>query len=244
MNGTLLVSRFINSFPLIIKFFETLDFKDVSATNEEIDSLIMLINKIKPSKIIIDSDFYSVATPLMVGRILKVFPKLYIAAVSICAYPDKKAVWFIWHGARSYVNFMDGDEEFLRGMTKIREGEDYISSGVQKRMDEFPDWPDTPLKVTKNQKEVLTILYNGFSLEGIMKNMHVCKRTAEYYIEKLKAVFNADTRDELVAIAFHSDMVTKEDLHFKDTSGNVPVLPAWAEMEKDMARGREGGMSR
>jgi hypothetical protein len=66
----------------------------------------------------------------MTGQMLKRFPKLNIAAVSLGEFPDYLAAWFYFHGVKSYINWWDGYEEFYKGLEIVRQGGAYISPAV------------------------------------------------------------------------------------------------------------------
>jgi hypothetical protein len=71
----------------------------------------------------------------MTGKLVKRFPKLRIAAFSLGEFPDDLAMWFIFRGMKSYLNFRDGIEEFDKGFRTIQRGDDYCSPGVLERID-------------------------------------------------------------------------------------------------------------
>jgi hypothetical protein len=104
---------------------------NVEVTGEERDSLHFVINEKRPRLVLIESFFYQAATPFMMGELLKRFPNLSIAAVSVYEYPDSLAAWFIFYGVRSYINLWEGFEEFQKGMQVVRRGESYISPKVK-----------------------------------------------------------------------------------------------------------------
>jgi len=147
--GVLLVSRYANLLPFYKSFFEELGFMDVHATDKDKDGLNMLINELKPRSIFIDSNFYSIGTPYMVGLLHEMFPGIYITAVNTGDFSENMAVWFIFHGANSYVSLPDGVEELKNGLKRIRNDEDYISPGVKRIIDGLDEWPDCNLKATR-----------------------------------------------------------------------------------------------
>jgi hypothetical protein len=102
--GTLIVSRATKLFPYYQRRLLELGFNDVEATGEEKDSLNSVINEKNPRLMLVESGFYHAGTPYMMGRLLKLFPKLNIAAVSIGEYPDDLAAWFIFYRVKSYVS--------------------------------------------------------------------------------------------------------------------------------------------
>jgi hypothetical protein len=106
--GTLIVSRAKKLFPWYQKRLLEFGFNDVEATGEERDSLNMVINEVKPRLVMVDSGFYHAGTPYVTGQMLKRFPKLNIAAVSMGEFPDILGAWFYFHGVKSYVNFLGG----------------------------------------------------------------------------------------------------------------------------------------
>jgi len=115
--GTLMVSRAVNLHPLIKKRLEALGFENVTITGADYDGLNMVIRDIKPRLMLIGSAFYDCSTPYMMKELLKIFPKLNIAALSVLnSYTARRAVDFIFNGVRSYLNILEGFEEFHRGL--------------------------------------------------------------------------------------------------------------------------------
>jgi DNA-binding NarL/FixJ family response regulator len=174
---TLIVSRAVKLFPHYKKCLEEFGFKNVEITGEEKDSLNMVINELEPRFVLIESAFYQAATPLMMGQILKRFPKLNIAAISAYEYPDSIAAWFIFRGVKSYLNLLEGHEEFHHGLRMVLEGMEYISPQVKQMIDLFPEWPNTKNKATARLMEILVLLCNGFTAESIGKELHLSRKT-------------------------------------------------------------------
>jgi hypothetical protein len=138
-NAVLLISRYTNLLPFYKSFFEGLGFSDVHTTDKDKDGLNMLINELKPRRIFIASNFYSIATPYMVGLLHEMFPKINITAVTTDDFPNNMAAWFLFHEAKSYVNLLDSIEELKNGLKHIRGGENYVSPSVQRIIDGLED---------------------------------------------------------------------------------------------------------
>jgi DNA-binding NarL/FixJ family response regulator len=223
-------------FPHYKKRFEELGFKDVEVTGEEKDSLNMVINELKPRLVFIGSGFYQAGTPYMMGQILKRFPKLNITAVSTGEFPDELAVWFIWRGVKSYVNLLDGLDEFHFGLQEIRQGRPYIAPNVRLLMDDFPEWPDTLNKVTRRRMEVLILICNGFKPESIGATLHISRSAVNYHLNDLYNTFHAGDREELIRTAFALKLVTDKDLVFFDRKKSIGPLPEWAAVKLKMGR--------
>jgi DNA-binding NarL/FixJ family response regulator len=229
--GTLLVSRAKKLFPYYQKRFLELGFKDVEATGEEKDSLNMVINEMKPHLVLVESGFYHAGTPYMMGRLLKLFPKLNIAAISIGEFPDDLAVWFYFHGVKSYVNLWEGYEEFHKGLQIVRQGGAYISPKVQKLIDEFPEWPDTDDKDTKRLMEVLILLCRGFVPDDIGASLQISRNTVNYHLKKLYRMFHVKNREGMVGMAWELGLVTANDTCFYNRKDTIEPLPDWAKIK-------------
>jgi DNA-binding NarL/FixJ family response regulator len=228
------VSRAIKLFPYYKKRLEDLGFRDVEATGEEKDSLNMVINELKPRLVLVGSGFYQAGTPGMMGQLLKWFPKLNIAAVSLYEYPAGIAAWFIFHGIRSYLDLWEGYEEFHRGLRMVREGREYISPGVQKAIDLFSEWPKTSNRMTARLMDVLILLCNGFAAESIGRILQLSRKTVYNDMDRLYETLNVSCRDELVAKAWALRLVTEKDMRFLDRRKEV-ALPEWAEAKRKMS---------
>jgi DNA-binding NarL/FixJ family response regulator len=225
--GTLIVSRAVKLFPFYKRRLEELGFKDVEATGEEKDSLHMVINEKKPRLVLVGSGFYHAGTPYMMGQILKRFPKLNIAAVSLGEFPDDLAAWFYFHGVKSYVNLWEGHEEFHKGLQIVRQGGEYISPQAQKVIDQFSEWPDTEEEDTKRMMEVLILLCKGFLPKDIGASLQVSRNTVTYHLKRLYRMFHVNNREGMVAMAWELDLVTKKDV-FYERGQDIGPLPVWA----------------
>jgi DNA-binding NarL/FixJ family response regulator len=234
--GTLLVSRAIKLFPYYRQKLLALGFQDVEVTGEEKDSLNMVINDLKPRLVLVESAFYQAGTPFMMGRLLKRFPKLNIAAVSLAEFPDSLAAWFIFHNVKSYLNLWEGYEEFSRGLEIIREGGVYISPRVRDVIDLFPEWPETNGEATARLMEVLVLLCNGFTAESIGKELHLSRKTVYNHMKRLYNTFDVQCRDEMVAKAWAFHLVTENDIRFLDRRQEAAPLPEWAAAKQKIDR--------
>jgi DNA-binding NarL/FixJ family response regulator len=232
----LIVSRAKKLLPWYQERLLELGFNDVEATGEEKDSLNFVIDEKKPHLVMVDSGFYHAGTPYMTGQLLQRFPKLNIAAVSMGEFPDYLAVWFIWRGVKSYLNFWEGPEEFQQGLNEIRRGRPYISPDVQRLMDEFGEWPETSSKVTRRQMEVLILVCNGFIAESIGKTLYVSRSAVNWHLDKLYKIFHVNGREALIRAAFALKLVTDKDLIFYDREKKIEGLPDWAAVRKKLNR--------
>jgi DNA-binding NarL/FixJ family response regulator len=210
----------------------------VEATGEEKDSLNFVINDAKPRLVLVGSKFYQGCTPYMMGQVLARFPGLNIAAVSTEEFPGSIAVWFIFHGVRSYLDLRgEGYEEFHRGLRMVREGGEYISPKVRKLINLFSEWPETGNRMTARLKDVLVLLCNGFAAGSIGKELQLSRKSVYNDLDRLYEVFHVASRDEMVAKAWELGLVTEQDMRFLDRRKETAV-PEWAAAGRRV-RGRE-----
>jgi DNA-binding NarL/FixJ family response regulator len=208
----------------------------VEVTEEEKDSLNMVINEVKPRLVLMDSGFHHAGTPYMAGQILKRFPKLNIAAISAYEFPDSIAAWFIFYGIKSYLNLWEGMEEFCKGLQIVRQGGEYISPQLQKHIDLLSEWPKTNIEATMRLMEVLVLLCNGFTAESIGKELHLSRKTVYNDLDRLCAAFCVRNRYELVAKAWELQLVTEKDMRFLDRRMEPAPLPDWAAAKQKLGR--------
>ena len=229
--GTLIVSRAVNLFPDIKKFYEEKGFKKVTVTDSEKDGLNRLISELDPELLIMDSKFYQAGTPYMMGEIKKVFPKLNTAAVSGEGYPLFLAVYFVWYGVKSYLDLWDGRKEFEKGLQIIRAGDEYRSPKLKAIIDAIEE-PDMKDKLTIRLMECLIMLCCGFKNIRIGEYLHISKKTVECHLQNLYNIFNVNSREEMVSMAWRLGLITKDDMQFYDDRIIKIPLPRWAETKK------------
>jgi len=232
MGGVLALSRAVELHTEYKARLEAFGFEDVTVTDKENDALNTVICNKKPSLVMIDSWFYRDGTPYRIGEMIKLFPKLNIAVVSVHDFPLSRAPWFIWEGAKSYLSLWEGYKEFQLGLRFVREGKQYISPKVQKLIDHCEEYPDTTRnKMTKRQKECLVMLCCGCSIEQIAEALYVSRKTVYNHLNSLYSVFHAGSRAEMVALAWEMGLITTKDIRLYNKKKERLPLPEWAAMK-------------
>jgi DNA-binding NarL/FixJ family response regulator len=213
--GTLLLSREKELYPHFRKRFKELGFSGFEVTGEERDSLNLVIGEMKPALILVGSGFYKCSTPYMMGRLLKKYPRLNIAAVSVfCKIPADLAMWFIINGVKSYVNLFEGFEEFYRGLDRVRRGGEYISPKVMKRIEMRKEMPERAGSLTARHVEVMRLLSNGFTGVEIADTLNISKRTLDKHKSDLYTRLNVRNENELIRAAQYLGYINPEELVF------------------------------
>jgi DNA-binding NarL/FixJ family response regulator len=232
----LLVSRHTKLLPLYKSFFESMGFSDVHVTDRDKDGLNMLVNDMKPRRIFIDACHYSIGTPYMVGLLHEMFPKIKITAAAREEYPDELAAWLVFHGADSYINLLDGIDEFKNGIMRIVNGENYYSPVINDFIYSLDEWPDCKSKVSRRQREVLLMICNGYSKERIGNELQISDFTVHYHTKELMKIFHVHTKIDLIKTAICLDIVNKNCLCFHENRELIASLPDWAKTQRKMNR--------
>jgi len=224
--GTLFISRATAIFSWLESAFSDSGFRDVTVSSLDRDALAFQLNDRKPSNVFISSEFYSGVTPYMVGGLLVRFPKLKISVVNFGNFPDSLAVRFIFHGAKSYLDFNDGVGEFRKGLKIIQSGQDYYSPGVDRQYKTFDEKPNLAREATNREWQVLFLACNGFKDDQIVANLEICRRTVDTHISNLYRIFDVSKREDLLRKALCMGWVKKEHLCFHGTEINIPQHPS------------------
>jgi DNA-binding NarL/FixJ family response regulator len=224
--GTLHLSREKALYPCFRKRLPELGFTNYEITGEERDSLNSVINDLKPRLILVDSDFYECSTPFMMRQLLKTFPKLNIAAVStFCKIPADLAMWFIISGVKSYINFFEAPDEFYHGLSKVRDGQEYVSSTVIERIEMRREMPEPAGNITPRHLEIIRLLCNGFTGREICKVLAISDQTLYDHKKKIYTFLNIRNENELIRVALFHGWIKLDELHFYGGEYKLHPLP-------------------
>lgn len=212
--GTLMVSRAVHLHEHYKHRLEKLGFKDVTMTAADKDGLNMFINEIKPRLIIMGAGFYYSATPYMISRLLRQFPNINFATVSISEYPADLAMGFIINGVNSYVSYWDGADQFYRGLDCVRDGKMFISHSVQERIELRRELPEAAGNLTQREIEVVRLLCNGFKSTEIGDVLHISEPTVNNHKSAIYLKLNVRNENEIIRAALITEIVKLEELIF------------------------------
>jgi len=213
-NGTLLISRAVNLHEHYQMRLEALGFNDVNITAADKDALIMLINDIKPHLIIMGAGFYYSATPYMISRLLRLFPDIEFATVSLTEYPADLAMGFIINGVNSYVSYWDGVEQFYYGLNCIRDGKMFISNSVKERIGMRHECPKAAGNLTDRELEVVRLLCNGFKSTEIGYVLHISEPTVNNHKTAIYSKLKVRNENEIIRMALLTEIVKPNELIF------------------------------
>ena len=212
--GTLIVCRYKKIHDELKEQAEQFGFRDVFCTDYDRDALNEIIYKRKPELILMDANFYSRSTPYMMKELLKIFPEQKIVVVNIFEFPDDLAIWFFYYGIKSYVNKLEGREEFIKGMREIKNGKNYIAPAVIERINLRSIEPEIFKKITGRMLEVTGLICCGYKEEEISYVLNITTKTVEGLKTKVKKILNVRNNVEIALAANRTGLVNSDDCNF------------------------------
>jgi DNA-binding NarL/FixJ family response regulator len=210
---TLLACKDEDMYSFLQKCLKENWFRDVTFTNKDGKELEAIINKRKPTLFLLDSRHSLGCTPFMMGELKKKFAWLNIAVFSISYYAPDLARWFINNGAKYYVSFYDGIDEFYKGLNHIRNGKDYISPKVNKCRDKREEQPNAARGLTKASKEVARCVCSGFFTKETKDILKISVMTINNHKREIFKNLNARNGVELLLRVLTLGIFTLEELN-------------------------------
>ena len=223
--GTLVVSRDTKNFSHYKTELEKIRFPEVTCTCAEKDALNSIIREMDPSLVIINARYYQRATPFMMGRLLKMFPKLNIAAVSLDDYPPELAMYFIRNGVKSYAAYYDGIHELKNAITDIRDGRKYVSPDVMKCMKKRDEEIEPASEMNDYYKLIILFTCDGWKDEEIGDLLGVTRRTISTHKSEIYRSLNVRNENELIKIAKELGFIEQQGTSFFPKDFVVTPLP-------------------
>ena len=230
-----MISRAINLFAHYKKRLEEFGFKNVVITDLERDALYSLIRDSMPKFLLIDSDYKKGDTPFWITELRKMpgFKKINIVVVSLADYPADLAMYCIVNGARSYVNYMDGTEEFKKGMKEILKGEDYVSPVVRERQDKRNGMSiSTTGHITDGQIRLIKAASNGWTNAEIAKTLEVSESNVEVRKSEVYTAMNVRNGIEMTVKAMRMGITSLDEIVFYGGDYQLKPLPKKAKKRK------------
>jgi DNA-binding NarL/FixJ family response regulator len=212
--GTLVLSREVNLHSDLKAGLEALGYREVTVSTADREALNRLINELKPRLVLVSCDYYGCSTPFMIGRLLKLFPDLKIAAVSIGSYPNRLAVRLIDNGVKSCVCLADGVKQFVDGLKCIRDGGEFVSYSVQETIMALDDLPDKSGELTGRETEVVRLTCKGKTDAEIAKTLQISINTVYNHKTRAKRKLDVRNGEELVGVAQHLGIIDLDELYY------------------------------
>jgi len=220
--NTLILSREKNLHPFYVEKLKLKGFRDLIITDVDKDGLYNLIREINPSHVMVEASFYECCTPYMMSELLNVFPELNISAVNVFKYPDNLAKSFITNGVKSYVNILEGIDEFYIGLDKIKNGKNYISPNVKYILDLLPYLPAPAYSLTPKQIEITKLLCCGFKEKEIADILFISRTTIHKHKKEIYAILNISSNPHrLIRTALKLEIVKQDELYFNPANFEI-----------------------
>jgi DNA-binding NarL/FixJ family response regulator len=225
VGGTLLVGKAKKTHPFYKQKLEEFGFAKVATTDAESDGLNSIIREMRPELMIIEARFYDNATAYMMGDLLRIFPKLNIAAVSLDRYSEELGMSLIKNGVKSYISWADGIDEFKKGMEAIRDGKCYVSAGVLERIELRSADVEPAKRLAKRQKEVSRLTCSGYTEYETADTLHISRTTVVKHKTNIFRNMNVRNSVELVLRVLEAKIFTLDELVFCHKNFVISPLP-------------------
>jgi two-component system invasion response regulator UvrY len=204
---------------------EALGFSNVTMTELEKDALDSLIRNLKPNLLLMDARFYECCTPFLMGQLKHNFPQINMAAVSLGKYPDDLAMYFILNGVKSYLTTFDGIERFFVDLAKIRNGGEFVSPAVLKRIHLRRVYPMQAGNISERHIEVIRLICSGFKDIEIADTLHISRRTVTTHKSDIFTSLNVRSPNELIRTALKLEIIKFDETFFYPKDFIVNPLP-------------------
>ena len=190
-------------------------FTNMTITDVDKDGLNNLIRELKPKLVLVEANFYECCTPYMMSELLNEFPDLNIVAVNVYKYPDNIAKGFIINGCKSYVNMLEGIEEFRNGLEKVKNGKKYVSPNVKALLELLPFLPDPAYTITPKQEAITRLMCCGFKDSDITDILFMSRTTLHTHKNEIMKLLNISNNPLMVfKSAIELGIVNKDELNF------------------------------
>ena len=223
---TLVVSRYRKLFPHYQKCLEEYGYRNIIFTDSKSDGLYSMIRELNPKYLFVDSYYKKCDTPFWITDIHKHFKKQNIIVVSLAEYPDDLAMYCIVNGAKSYVNKMDGMDEFNRGMREILYGNEYISPAVKERQRLRYNCCIKPTgHLTGGQIRLIRVASNGWKTEEIARTLEISTTSVEVRKSEAYTAMNVRNAVELTVKALRMELTSLDEIMFYGDDYQLKPLP-------------------
>ena len=240
MGGTLVVSKAEKTLPFYKEKLEEFGFSKVATTDADSDGLYSILRNMNPELMIVEARFNDNATAFMMGELLRLFPKLNIAAVSLDRYSEELGMCFINNGVKSYIAWSEGIDEFTKGMEAIRDGKNYVAPGVLERIELRSVDVEPAKRLAQRQNEVSRLTCSGYTEDEAADTLHISRTTVVKHKSNIFRNMNVRNSVELVLRVLEAKIFTLEELAFCHKNFVVPPLPDKDSQKKGAGKMKNG----
>ncbi|KIH71694.1 response regulator [Salinicoccus roseus] len=148
------------------------------------------------------------------SRIHDAFPDIKILILTM--YDDEEYITHTFRsGAKGYILKNSPDEELIKAIRKVHDGERYIDpvlmdENMEKLLndEEVPEKLGEPFSIlTKRELEILPLVAKGYGNKDIAEMLFVSVKTVEAHKARIMEKLNLSTRPELVEYAMKKKLI-------------------------------------
>ena len=174
-------------------------FHEIAAAVGDGQSLVETAIRLKPDLVILDINMPHLNGMDAAVRIQKALPAVKLLFVTMHFNPAS-AEAALAAGASGYLLKTDAKDELLAAVTRVMEGEEYVSPKVAIELLERSSKPDklaVRLFLTKCEREVLQLVTEGKASKEIAHLLNISHKTVEFHRNSMKDKLGLRTTAEL-----------------------------------------------
>ncbi len=141
-------------------------------------------------------------------KITSLYPDVKVIAITMIREPSyvkrMKA-----YGAKGYVLKDDSSDAIVEAIYSVYQGKEYYSDQLKEILfnSVFSNIPSTALSLTRREKEVLSLIAEGYSNKQIAAKLFISVHTVDSHRKNLLSKFNSKNTAELVKKAMERGML-------------------------------------
>jgi len=186
---------------------------ELSGSASSATQLFELLQKKQPDILILDMKLPGLQGSHIAKIVSEKFPK--IKKVFLSSNTDKKSLdEAIESGGLGYLSKDVTEEEFLLAIKKIKAGENYYSTGIQKTLfNSYTDKANTKSKeshipLSEREIDVTKLLVEGLSYKEIADKLYISKRTVETHKKNILEKLELSSTVELVKYSIINGIIS------------------------------------
>jgi DNA-binding NarL/FixJ family response regulator len=99
-------------------------------------------------------------------------------------------------------------------MAKIRDGREFVSEAVQRRLDMRSYYPEPSGSLTNRQIEITRLIANGFTGLEICKVLGISERSVDTRKNEIYKALNVRNENEVIRVAIYLGIIDPYELNF------------------------------
>ncbi len=187
----------------LVQLFKMVDDIETVGEASDCESLLCLLEKIKPDIILLDISMPKISGIEIINRIRKRFSKVKILVLSMHNEPQV-AVKALEAGANGYLTKDTDPDKLLEAIRKVVDTGRYIDPLMAEQLvfgAISPKLNHVEKKLSLREQEVFNLLVNGKSMNEISESLNISYKTVSAHKHRIKSKLNISSMSELCLLS-------------------------------------------